>query len=326
MSDEKHGYAIGTVANLTGLDPHTIRAWERRYAAVQPERSAGGARRYRDGDVARLQLLKTLTECGEPIGSVAALEDEVLRARLERMAGLSVSPDRRQAPSRPLRVALLHPRIADQIRAHGGAPLGLQVSVGEDSVEALVSGLRVDSCDAVIVGLELLGREPLRALERISQASGGRPVLVTYQFARRGILAQLGSRGACLVRGPLRLEALRRAVLDVFVSDGARRRRGPAPIEAPRRPNGRAAPERRFSDRQLARLAEIASAVDCECPNHLASLVTSLVAFERYSGECENRDEADARLHSRLALGTSLAREAMERLLAEVCEHDGIEV
>lgn len=326
MSERTRGYAIGTVANLTGLDPHTIRAWERRYEAVRPDRSAGGARRYRDEDVARLQLLKALTECGEPIGSVAGLEDAVLRSRLERMAGLSESLAPREARRGPLRVALLHPRIAEQIRAHGSAPSGLQLSVREDALEAFVSGLHVDSCDVVIVGLELLGREPLRALERISRASGGRPVLIVYQFARRAMLAQLGSRGARLVRGPLRLEALGRNVLDLFASDGALRSRGFAPLETPRRPNGRPAPERRFGDRQLARLAEIASAVDCECPNHLASIVTNLVAFERYAGECENRDQADARLHARLALGTSLARDAMERLLAEVCEQDGIEV
>ena len=47
------GYRIGTVSSLTGLDPNTIRAWERRHRAVEPSRSAGGTRSYSDLDVER---------------------------------------------------------------------------------------------------------------------------------------------------------------------------------------------------------------------------------------------------------------------------------
>ena len=55
-------------------------------------------------------------------------------------------------------------------------------------------------------------------------------------------------------------------------------------------------------------------------------LVTGLVAFEQYSRNCESRDEADAAQHRRLAEGTAEARAAMEQLLAELCEHEGIQV
>ena len=54
--------------------------------------------------------------------------------------------------------------------------------------------------------------------------------------------------------------------------------------------------------------------------------VSALVAFERYSRDCESRDEADAALHARLADGTGQARAAMEDLLAELCEHEGIQI
>ena len=69
------GYRIGTVANLTGLDPHTIRAWERRYRAIEPGRSEGGTRFYSDADVARLQLIKAVVDCGDPVRRVARLSD-----------------------------------------------------------------------------------------------------------------------------------------------------------------------------------------------------------------------------------------------------------
>ena len=39
---ERGEYRIGTVSKLTGVDPHTIRAWERRYQAIVPRRTGGG--------------------------------------------------------------------------------------------------------------------------------------------------------------------------------------------------------------------------------------------------------------------------------------------
>ncbi len=74
------GYRIGTVAGLTGLDPHTIRAWERRHAAVRPLRTEGGTRLYDESAIERLQLLKSLVDCGEPIRKVATLSDRSSRS------------------------------------------------------------------------------------------------------------------------------------------------------------------------------------------------------------------------------------------------------
>ena len=45
------GYRIGTVSNLTGLDPNTIRAWERRYGAIEPDRNNVGAGFYTPAEV-----------------------------------------------------------------------------------------------------------------------------------------------------------------------------------------------------------------------------------------------------------------------------------
>jgi MerR family transcriptional regulator, light-induced transcriptional regulator len=69
-------HPMGVVAKRTGLTPHVLRAWERRYGAVVPGRTEGGQRLYSDGDVARLRLLKRATAGGRPIGSVASLPTE----------------------------------------------------------------------------------------------------------------------------------------------------------------------------------------------------------------------------------------------------------
>ena len=65
---------MGVVVQRTGLTPHVLRAWERRYGAVDPGRTEGGQRLYTDADVVRLRLLKRATEAGRPIGTVADLD------------------------------------------------------------------------------------------------------------------------------------------------------------------------------------------------------------------------------------------------------------
>ena len=58
----------------------------------------------------------------------------------------------------------------------------------------------------------------------------------------------------------------------------------------------------------------------------LAELISDLVAFERYSSECESRNLKDAALHAYLHATASHARNLIEGALAHVIEVEGIEV
>jgi MerR family transcriptional regulator, light-induced transcriptional regulator len=71
-------YPVQIVVRQTGLTPHVLRAWEKRYGAVRPTRSESGRRLYTDLDIRRLKLLRRITKQGDPIGSVATLPDETL--------------------------------------------------------------------------------------------------------------------------------------------------------------------------------------------------------------------------------------------------------
>ncbi len=73
-------HPIGVVARRTGLKPDLIRAWERRYRAVEPGRSSTRRRFYSDADVERLLLLRQAIQTGRGIGQVAALSNEDLMA------------------------------------------------------------------------------------------------------------------------------------------------------------------------------------------------------------------------------------------------------
>jgi methanogenic corrinoid protein MtbC1 len=76
MNDFKH--PIRVVSIRTGLSPHVIRAWERRYKAIVPQRTGTNRRLYSDEEIHRLQLLRRATLAGHGIGQIAGLSDEDL--------------------------------------------------------------------------------------------------------------------------------------------------------------------------------------------------------------------------------------------------------
>src|SRR5688500_19017776 len=83
MSPTSPQYTMRAVTRQTGLTPDVIRAWEKRYRAVSPQRTPSGQRAYSQADVERLQLLRDLTLAGHGIGRVANLSIESLRELLE---------------------------------------------------------------------------------------------------------------------------------------------------------------------------------------------------------------------------------------------------
>lgn len=85
-------YSIAAVAKRTGLLPDTIRAWERRYSLVTPERDPSGLRAYSEADIARLELARDATRLGHAIRHVAALSNHDIARLLQA-----------SAPVRPIR-------------------------------------------------------------------------------------------------------------------------------------------------------------------------------------------------------------------------------
>lgn len=72
-------YPMRVVSRLTGLTPDVIRAWERRYGAITPDRTAGNARRYSSHEIRRLELLREAVSRGHQIGEIGSLGDAELR-------------------------------------------------------------------------------------------------------------------------------------------------------------------------------------------------------------------------------------------------------
>jgi DNA-binding transcriptional MerR regulator/methylmalonyl-CoA mutase cobalamin-binding subunit len=82
-------FSIKAVSEATGLSVETLRAWERRYSVVVPERDASGRRVYRPEDVIRLRRLREATERGHPIGRLSQLDEHQVAELLQAPADSS---------------------------------------------------------------------------------------------------------------------------------------------------------------------------------------------------------------------------------------------
>lgn len=123
-------YRVGMVSKLTGLSTHTLRMWEKRYAAVVPERTNAGGRLYSDADVDRLRLLHRLVQSGHSIGGIARLPDAELRQMAATFPSPSSEPSSQHLPAIRARVmeAIEELRIEDAEQILSRAALSTEPS------------------------------------------------------------------------------------------------------------------------------------------------------------------------------------------------------
>jgi DNA-binding transcriptional MerR regulator/methylmalonyl-CoA mutase cobalamin-binding subunit len=79
-------HTIKFVAHHTGLSPHVIRAWERRYSVLSPERTPTNRRLYSEEDITKLALLQRVVQAGHSIGQVANLSVPELQKLLRKVS------------------------------------------------------------------------------------------------------------------------------------------------------------------------------------------------------------------------------------------------
>jgi DNA-binding transcriptional MerR regulator len=313
-------YRIGAVARLTGITPDTLRIWERRYAAVSPQRSPRGGRLYSAGDLERLRLMKQLVDAGDAIGEVAGLETETLQHRLEEARRLPPQT----APMRmsPCRVAVVGLALDDELRAAGDTQAGITLVAGyRDVVDFEARGSEAGADVLVIEQATLHEDTAARLVDWLIRAKAAHAVVV-YRYASRETLSQLPASTCSALCAPVDPRTLQTHCLAMWHAGQ------PAPAAATADSAGftRPAPSRRYDDKALAQLASLSSTVKCECPRHLAELITSLSAFERYSVECESRNPRDVALHAYLHSTTSHARHMIEEALSHVIEMENIKL
>ncbi|MEJ7559719.1 MAG: MerR family transcriptional regulator [Pedobacter sp.] len=82
-------YSISDLEQLSGVQSHTIRIWERRYNALEPMRSAGNTRLYDGIQLRRLLNIVSLSKSGLKISHVCSLTElemnELLNKELDQL-------------------------------------------------------------------------------------------------------------------------------------------------------------------------------------------------------------------------------------------------
>ncbi len=181
------GYSAGAVARMTGVSAHLLRAWERRYGAVTPARTAGGTRRYSDEDVERLRLLRAVVDAGHAIGDVAGLPD----AELERRIDLA-RPLRPGTPVESLIASVKSLEAAEVERSlsRNFASLGAKAFTREVLVPFLHGIGDAWERGELTVAAEHLASSVVRnllgvALNQTTNGAGGEPILFTTPSEER---------------------------------------------------------------------------------------------------------------------------------------------
>ncbi|WP_322804401.1 MerR family transcriptional regulator [Vibrio alfacsensis] len=81
-STEEKLYAIRDVSELTGVKPVTLRAWQRRYNLIQPQRTDKGHRVFRQQDVDVIREVQSWLAKGVAIGKVKELLGQPINTSL----------------------------------------------------------------------------------------------------------------------------------------------------------------------------------------------------------------------------------------------------
>ncbi|NNC67113.1 MAG: MerR family transcriptional regulator [Gammaproteobacteria bacterium] len=324
--EQQNTYKIGAVSRITGIGSETLRAWERRYGAVTPSRTESGDRNYSRDDVAKLLLLKSLVDAGISIGTIAGLNTEQLKSRIDSDPIISIkgSNGKGKASDNEISHVVL---LGDSfpIRVLDGLPEvnGIDVvGIYEDIHEFEEKIKSSKKPDIVVIERPTINQRTAVEIQKIREVSGAWHLILIYGFSSQEHIEQIQSSQTTVVRSSVDVQELAR--LCIYHSGGS----GKLPsLEVGSTLHfEQTIPARSFSYKQLAELSKLSKTIKCECPKHITELVRDLVAFEIYSAECQSENSKDAALHAYLHATTAQARSMLEESLSHLMRVEGISI
>ncbi|MFC0350937.1 MerR family transcriptional regulator [Undibacterium danionis] len=330
-------YRSGAAARLSGVPVETLRVWERRYGVTDPSRSERGQRQYSFEDVRRLGLIKQLVDAGNSIGAVAHLDLQQLLAMLSAVANLPAAQSQVQLSNGMLRIALVGVMLRQSLINLDPEQSKLSLVQTAFNLKQAPMQLKDVKVDVMVVeqGELTAPEEQIPLLGSAQQACQATAVLILYRFASSDAIRQLRLAGFHVARIPsdmLEIDHLCRVAMAralTLVEQQGRmgrvKKNGARPADAARNKKSNVIPARLLDDEHLTHIAKFATSIHCECPRHLVDLLQMLTSFERYSAQCENRNEDDASLHRDLHYTAAHARSALEQALVRVAQAEGIQ-
>jgi MerR family transcriptional regulator, light-induced transcriptional regulator len=203
-------FTIGVLSRLTGINPGTLRIWERRYQIASPVRSgARDKRMYSQNDIDRLALVKVLVDGGHPVSSVAQLSIDELRSRLK-MSTERVSKDA-SVTMQPSRVVVLGDSLAIRFAEHKGQLQGIEICGMFSSAAELDDKARALAPEVLVVEYATLQRETLGDIWRHLAVTGVRHAVVIFGFGAKQSIRDLERAGVLCLQAPVSLSEIERA-------------------------------------------------------------------------------------------------------------------
>ncbi|MEI2265230.1 MerR family transcriptional regulator [Erwinia sp. CGal63] len=153
-------YSIGDVAERCRINPVTLRAWQRRYGLLKPQRTEGGHRQFDDEDIQRIEEIKRWIESGVPVGKVKALlEGESVNVH----DGWTALQEELMAVLRHVRPAKLRAKVAaagkehpaDALIDHVFIPIRQRLGLDQNTARtmcSLLDGILIDYATFCLAG------------------------------------------------------------------------------------------------------------------------------------------------------------------------------
>ncbi|PUE32654.1 hypothetical protein B9Z35_03740 [Limnohabitans sp. Jir61] len=312
-------YRIGAVSKTTGIPVSTLRIWETRYGAFRPVKTEGKQRLFEEHDVSKAMLLKQLSSEGHAISTIANLD----LAQLRQMSNLRNSAQHKHASTgEPLTLAVVGLSMANRIESKKFAS-GLQqnrikvTDVLMDLATATSASLSEQS-KVLLIKVNTLQAEVHTSIQALIQKHKFAQTIVIYNFAPEAVVQAMKFSGLIVRREPISDSELAELIQSVLFVDQARAQEFGT--------TGSVISSRKYSDETLTRVAGISTNVLCECPRHVAELISQLASFEEYSQECLNKNANDAHLHAYLRSISGSARTLFENALEKIAQHEGIDL
>jgi len=312
-------FRIGAVSKSTGIPVSTLRIWETRYGAFSPVKTTGKQRLYQEQDVSKALLLKQLTQAGHAISAIAALELGPLRhMRNQSPKAMRNAGTTEQTVSLAVVGLSLANRLESKKFALRLPQIRIQVrDVWMDLAAANKSQLQ-SPAQVLLIKVNSLSAQVHQAIQSLVRKHQFTQTIVTYHFANEAVVQAMKFSGLMVRREPISDTELAELLQSVLFVDPARAQEFGT--------TGAVISHRKYSEATLTRVAGISTNVLCECPRHVAELISQLASFEEYSQDCLNNKAEDAHLHAYLTSIAGSARALFENALEKIASLEGIDL
>ena len=297
----------------------TLRIWETRYGAFSPRKTEGKQRLFEEHDVSKAILLKQLANEGHAISAIAGLELEQLRRMRNLQNNAQSNPG---VQGEPVTLAVVGLGLANRIESKKFVS-GLQqnrIRVTDVLMDLAAAGEAAfgEKPQVLLIKVNTLQADVHTSIHGLVQKHAFAQTIVIYNFAPESVVQAMKFSGLIVRREPMSDIELAELLQSVVFVDQVRAQEFGT--------RGSVIASRKYSDETLARVAGISTNVLCECPRHVAELISQLASFEAYSQECLNKNSEDAHLHAYLRSISGSARSLFENALEKIAQHEGIDL